>query len=342
MLENLFQTEHFFEQPTNHLDLHALVWLELWLNEYYRGICVIVSHDTHFLDCVCTDILELRSKAAGQSRTQITQYSGDYTSYFKTLKEKNKAIVRQKHALELQKAKLKDFVTKEGGKYDGPAYQGQKKSKLKKLENLEDIEDVEEDIHVTMHFPKPNGVFAKDETLIGVHSASFGWIDGQNLFENVDFVVSPKARFAIMGKNGCGKTCLLNVLLGDMNPTSGSVTRHVGVRISLLQQHHYRGEQLDPDLSPMEHIRMLVHESSAPVGGQKSTEDEDRPEKNSRQEETFLRAYLANFGIQGARATIPVRYLSGGQRMRVAIAVALHSKPDILMLDEVPVHDIIS
>ena len=89
MLETLFQTEHFFEQPTNHLDLHALVWLELWLNEYYRGICVIVSHDTHFLDCVCTDILELRSKAAGQSRTQITQYSGDYTSYFKTLKEKN-------------------------------------------------------------------------------------------------------------------------------------------------------------------------------------------------------------------------------------------------------------
>lgn len=93
----------------------------------------------------------------------------------------------------------------------------------------------------------------------------------------------------------------------------------------MLQQHHYKGEQLDPSLSPLEHIRRLTHDDTTAVAFH---------DPGTRQEETSQRSYLSNFGVLGPRALIPVKYLSGGQRMRVALAVALFRRPDVLILDE--------
>jgi ATP-binding cassette, subfamily F, member 3 len=121
------------------------------------------------------------------------------------------------------------------------------------------------------------------------------------------------------------KTCLLNVLMGDLDPVIGSVRRHAGARITMLQQHHYRGEQLDPDLNALEHMRGMVQEASSAVG---------LHDAGTRQEETAQRAYLSNYGVAGNTAVIPIRYLSGGQKMKVALAVALYNRPDVLILDE--------
>lgn len=317
----IFVSPHLLllDEPTNHLDLHALVWLENWLTNTYEGIALIVSHDVYFLDEVCTDIIELRSKLAGQSKSTLEHYSGDYKTFEQTVSDRKIAQARARTAYEKEKEKLREFISREGKKYDNPAHQSQRKMKIRQLEVMVEVEAVEEEIESTMHLPSPYGVFDKNEKLLSVKNASFGWptSDGspvEELFTKVDFTVQPRARLAIMGKNGIGKTSLLSVLIGDVSPTQGSVSRHIGCRVQMLQQHHYRGEQLDPNLSPLDHIRRLPQEESTAVG---------LHDPGTRQEETAARGYLSNFGINGGRALLPVKYLSGGQRMKVALAVAL-------------------
>jgi ATPase subunit of ABC transporter with duplicated ATPase domains len=130
--------------------------------------------------------------------------SGDYRTYQSTLEDRKKALLRAKASQEMQKDKLKEFISREGKKYDGMTHQSQRKMKIKQLENMEEIELIEDDAEGTLNFPVPCGVFSSDEVLIGVESASFGWTEAEPLFENVDFVVMPKSRIGIIGKNGCG------------------------------------------------------------------------------------------------------------------------------------------
>lgn len=192
------------DEPTNHLDLHALVWLEAYLKHGFEGIALIVSHDEYFLDEVCTDILEMRSPLAGAKKGTLTHFSGDYRTYQTTLEERKKTLLRAKASQDMQKEKLKEFISREGRKYDGMTHQSQRKMKIKQLENMEEIELIDDDIEGTLTFPTPSGVFSPDEVLIGVDSASFGWTAADPLFNDVDFVVMPKSRIGIIGKNGCG------------------------------------------------------------------------------------------------------------------------------------------
>jgi ATP-binding cassette subfamily F protein 3 len=341
------------DEPTNHLDLHALVWLEDWLVNKFAGILVVVSHDQFFLDSVCTDVLEMRSPLAGASKSSLEHFSGDYRTYERTLHEKRLNLGRSREAVEKEREKLQEFISREGKKYDNPAHQAQKKMKMKQLAALEEVEIQEDDAELVLRLPSPHGHFDSLERLISVQDVGFAWPQaGQEevwkqlqlqrqlppqqqqqltvkycppLFKQVDFVIQPRARIAIVGRNGCGKTSLLNILMGECDPTEGSVHTHPGCRVCMLQQHHYKGEQLDPDKTPLEHIRALPQDASTAVG---------LHDPGTRQEESAQRSYLANFGIRRTPAVLPVKYLSGGQRMRVALAVALFRKPDLLVLDE--------
>lgn len=341
------------DEPTNHLDLHALVWLEDWLVTKFAGILVVVSHDQFFLDSVCTDVLEMRSPLAGASKSSLVHYAGDYSTYERTIHEKRLNIGRARDVFEKERDKLQEFISREGKKYDNPAHQAQRKMKMKQLASLEEVEVQEDDAELVLRLPSPHGNFDGLDKLVSVRDMSFAWPQaGQEetwrqlqlqstlppaqqqklavnymppLFRGVDFVIQPRARIAIVGRNGCGKTSLLNILMGESDPTEGSVSTHPGCRICMLQQHHYKGEQLDPDKTPLEHMRALPQDESTAVG---------MFDVGTRQEEAAQRSYLARFGIKRTPAVLPVKYLSGGQRMRVALAVALFRRPDLLVLDE--------
>ena len=341
------------DEPTNHLDLHALVWLEDWLLNRFSGMLVVVSHDQYFLNTVCTDVLEMRSPLAGANKSSLIHFTGDYHTYERTLKEKRVNLLRAKDTYEKDKEKLQEFIAREGKKYDNPSHQAQRKMKMKQLHALEDVEVQEDDAELVLTLPAPYGNFDGSEKLLQIKDVAFAWPqEGQEeawdkqqamgpiepgqahlvtvqyqppLFKDVDFVVHPRARIAIVGRNGCGKTSLLNLLMSDATPTYGSVTAHPGCRICMLQQHHYKGEQLDPDKTPLEHMRGLPQDSTTAVG---------LYDLGTRQEEAAQRSYLAHFGIKRNPAVLPVKYLSGGQRMRVAMAVALFRRPDLLVLDE--------
>jgi ATP-binding cassette, subfamily F, member 3 len=180
------------------------VWLENWLTTSFEGMALIVSHDSYFLNAVCTDVLELRSTLGGHKRGELTHYSGDYRGYEVQLEDRKKTQSRLKAAQEIQKDKLKEFISRDGKKYDGSGHQSQRKMKMKQLDNMDDIEEIEEESSMTFNIPEPHGHFANDEVLVGVERASFGWPGGEVLFEGVDFVVGPRARIGVIGKNGCG------------------------------------------------------------------------------------------------------------------------------------------
>jgi len=100
-----------------------LVWLENWLTTVYSGIAIVVSHDTCFLNTIATDTIELQSVLSGRAKSSLIAYSGDYNTYLKTMEDLTKAQLRNRDAIEAKKDKLKEFIAREGKKYDGPAHQ---------------------------------------------------------------------------------------------------------------------------------------------------------------------------------------------------------------------------
>lgn len=255
----------------------------------------MVSHDHSFLSDICTDVLELKAKTSRYNGA-ISHFSGDFESYQLSVAERKIAAARERDALEIKREKLQNFIGKEGKKMD---YQNQKKSKVKKLESLakqaQEIEEFDEDTHIDIIIPSPSNVFDPFEKLVRVENVSFTFDEEQQLapsvlFENVDMCILPNARICICGKNGSGcvyfalflkligtkrlyaicvcsrKTSLLDVICGDVSPTSGVVKWHQGSTLTRLQQHHYRGDQLDRDISPLDHLRRLPFSEKTAIG----------------------------------------------------------------------------
>ena len=106
------------------------MWLEQWLTQRFSGILLVVSHDQVFLDTVCTDMLELKSTLAGNSKSTLTHYTGDYATYVNTLQEQKIAQMRLRVAFEKERDKLREFISRDGKKYDNPAHQSQVRSNL--------------------------------------------------------------------------------------------------------------------------------------------------------------------------------------------------------------------
>ncbi|CAL5360282.1 unnamed protein product [Camellia sinensis] len=313
------------DEPTvhhNHLDLHAVLWLESYLVKWPKTF-IVVSHAREFLNTVVTDILHLHGQ-------KLIAYKGDYDTFERTREEQLK---NQQKAFEANE-RVRDHMQTLWHKYrklemenpqhlpglaatcksfiDKFRYNAKRaslvQSRIKALERMGRVDEVINDPDYKFEFPTPDD--RPGLPIISFSDASFGYPGGPLLFRNLNFGIDLDSRVAMVGPNGIGKSTILKLIAGELQPSSGTVYRSAKVRIAVFSQHHVDG--LDLSSNPL--LYMMRCFPGVP--------------------EQKLRAHLGSFGITGNLALQPMYTLSGGQKSRVAFAKITFKKPHILLLDE--------
>ncbi|PSC74057.1 ABC transporter F family member 3 [Micractinium conductrix] len=285
------------DEPTNHLDLHAVLWLQDYLLKWPKTL-IVVSHAREFLNTVCTDILFLHSRA-------ITTYRGDYDTFERTMRERVKNAKSAAESQDMKRKHMQAFIDKFRYNANRAALV---QSRIKALERLADVEVMEEDSAYVFRFPTPPDVVSPP--ILSFTDVDFGYPTGPTLYKNLNFGLDLSSRFAIVGPNGIGKSTLLSLISGELEPTRGHVYRNPKVRLATFSQHHVDG--LDLALTPLQYMCKIFPQSK----------------------EEVHRGQLSSFGIPADLAAQPMYTLSGGQKSRVAMARVTFCKPHLLLLDE--------
>ncbi|KAJ7582062.1 P-loop containing nucleoside triphosphate hydrolase protein [Mycena floridula] len=304
----LFVKPHLLllDEPTNHLDLGAVVWLEAYLSTY-NHILVITSHSQDFMDSVCTNIMDLTPKK------KLTYYAGNYSTYVKTKQENEvnqmKAYAKQQDEIQ----HIKKFIAS-AGTYANLVRQAKSKQKiLDKMEAAGLVEKIEAGKPLRFNFEDirqlPPPIIAFDDIAF-----SYSGKKEDHLYEHLSFGIDMDSRIAILGANGTGKSTLLNLITGVLQPTQGTISKHAALKLAKYSQHS--ADQLPYDSCPIEYFQRLFAEKF--------------PEKDIQ----AWRAQLGRFGLSGAHQTAPIKQLSDGLRNRVVFAQLAMEHPHILLLDE--------
>ena len=296
------------DEPTNHLDVHAVTWLEEFLKTWEKTV-VIVSHDRCFLNNTTTNTIFLHRK-------RLWYYGGSYETFLRVRAEQrtNQEAISQQQQRKV--AHLKQFIQRFGQGHKKMAKQAQSRMKMLTKLQEEAVAVDYDDPYLQLEFPAASTL---PPPCISVIEAGFGYTPDRILYENLDFGVDCDSRVAIVGPNGAGKSTFLKLLDGSLEPTNGFVRRHAKLQLARFTQHHI--EMMDPDSDAVTHMRKLG------AGGIK----EDGTSEVTVEE---ARKYLGRFGLHGDLALQPVKFLSGGQKSRLAFAELAWSSPHIMLLDE--------
>jgi ATP-binding cassette subfamily F protein 3 len=284
------------DEPTNHLDLEAILWLEQYL-AHYAGSILLVSHDREFLNACVNRIAHVHDRT-------IDCYTGDYDDFERARAEK---IAQQNQAFNKQQEKiahLEDFVRRFRAKAT-KAKQAQ--SRIKALDRITRIAPVHvTDGHFELEIEAPD---RSPDLLMRADKMGFAYGD-KTLFSNIDLVLRSGARIALLGPNGAGKSTLIKLLVGELQPTSGTLEITPDIRIGYFAQHQL--ENLDSAATPLQHMERLAPKETA----------------------LALRSFLGRFGLAGDSEDRPVASFSGGEKSRLALALLAWQKPHLLLLDE--------
>ncbi len=283
------------DEPSNHLDLESLIWLEDFLKGY-DGAVLMTSHDREFMNRIVGKIVEIDGGS-------LTSYSGDYEFY-----QQQRAIAdRQMQAqFERQQAMLaKEIAFIERFKARA-SHAAQVQSRVKKLEKIDKVEPPKRRQTVKFEFqPAPRS--GEDiVTLKNVHKR-YG---SRSIYDSLDFQVRRRERWCVMGVNGAGKSTLLKLATGAVEPDQGSVSRGPSVKMAYFAQHAM--ELLDGERTVFQSL-----EDAFPQAGQAP-----------------LRALAGCFGFSGDEIDKKCRVLSGGEKARLVMAMMLFDPPNFLVLDE--------
>ena len=283
------------DEPSNHLDLESLIWLEQFLKGY-DGALLMTSHDREFMNRIINKVLEIDGGA-------LTSYSGDYAFY-----EQQRAMnERQQQAqFERQQAMLaKEIAFIERFKARA-SHAAQVQSRVKKLEKIDRVEPPKRRQTVVFEFGQAPRSGDDVANLKGVHKR-YG---NRVIYEGLDFLLRRKERCCVLGINGAGKSTLLKLVAGTTEPDQGSVTLGGSVRMGYFAQHAM--ELLDGDRTVFQSL-----EDAFPQAAQGS-----------------LRALAGCFGFSGDEVEKKCRVLSGGEKARLVMARMLYDPPNFLVLDE--------
>lgn len=283
------------DEPSNHLDIESLIWLEDFLKGY-DGALLMTSHDREFMDRIVTKIMEIDAGA-------LTSYSGDYGFY-----EEQRALNEQQQQAQFERqqamlAKEIKFIERFKAR---ASHASQVQSRVKKLEKIDRVEPPRRRQTVAFDFlPAPRS--GEDViNLKNVHKA-YG---SRTIYGGLDFMVRRRERWCIMGINGAGKSTLLKLVTGTASPDKGTVTIGANVKLGYFAQHAM--DVLEGDSTILQWL-----EERFPKAGQAP-----------------LRALSGCFGFSGDDVEKRCRVLSGGEKARLVMAAMLFDPPNLLVLDE--------
>lgn len=283
------------DEPSNHLDLEAVLWLEDFLKSY-PAMILIISHERDFLNNVVDQILHL-------DRGKLTLYPGGYDAFERQRAERQaqQAAARERQLAE--RAKLQDYVARNSARAS-TAKQAQ--SRAKALARMQPIVAVVDDPSLTFDFPNPDELRSPMVTL---DEAGVGYGDVPVL-TRLNLRLDADDRIALLGRNGNGKTTLARLLAAQLKPMEGQMSASAKMRVGYFTQ--YQVEELDMEDTPLDHMTRLMKGAKP----------------------TAVRGQLGRFGFSGQKATTQVGKLSGGERARLALALITRDGPHMLILDE--------
>ncbi len=284
------------DEPTNHLDLDAILWLEDWLKAY-EGTLVLISHDRDFLDAITDHILHIENQ-------QLTLYTGNYSTFETTRAER---LAQQQQAFEKQqetRAHLQKYIDR----FKAQATKArQAQSRIKQLERMQELAPAHVDTPFTFSFREPSKM---SSPLLALEHADIGYGD-KLIVTNVSLQITPTSRIGLLGMNGAGKSTLIKSLVGDLALLRGTRYASELLNIGYFAQHQM--DALDGSASPMLQLSRIADKKIS---------------------EATLRAFLGSFGFSGERMDTPSESFSGGERARLALALIVWQRPNVLILDE--------
>ncbi|MDP9086207.1 MAG: ATP-binding cassette domain-containing protein [Pseudomonadota bacterium] len=284
------------DEPSNHLDLEATLWLENFLKGY-PGTLVVISHERDLLNNVVDTILHLEGG-------KVTLYSGGYDSFERQRAERMAQIAAAQASQDAQRARLQDYIARNSARAS-TAKQAQSRAKM--LAKMQPIAAMADDPSLSFDFPSPTEL---KPPLITLDMAAVGYSEGKPILRKLNLRIDPDDRIALLGRNGNGKTTLARLLAAQLAPMEGEMHATSKMRVGYFTQ--YQVEELHGDDTPIEHMTRLMKGMTPGA----------------------VRGQLGRFGFSGDKATTKVAKLSGGERARLALALITRDAPHLLILDE--------
>jgi len=283
------------DEPSNHLDLESLIWLENFLKDY-DGALFMTSHDREFMNRVVNKIVEIDGGA-------LTTYSGDYEFYERQREQSQKQQQAQFERQQAMLAKEIKFIERFKAR---ASHAAQVQSRVKKLDKIERVEPPRRRQAIQFEFP-PAPRSGEDVASLRAVGKRYG---AKVIYDGLDFQVRRRERWCVMGVNGAGKSTLLKLVTGAAQPDSGDVALGASIKMGYFAQHAM--DLLDGDRTVFQSL-----EDAFPQAGQGS-----------------LRTLAGCFGFSGDDIEKKCRVLSGGEKARLVMAQMLFNPPNFLVLDE--------